>query len=95
MSPLGEYEGSPPALRPGRRRRLRPAGALIWAFGKALPAVNWAFFLAGIAGAAGTAAGLLPPYNHSWWAKTTTILLWLLFSREGYEPLAERRSAPE
>jgi len=68
------------------RRLTRPA---LRAFGTALPIVNWAFLVAGVAGAIGTAAGLLPPFNGSWWARITTVLLWLLFAREGYEPLAE------
>lgn len=62
---------------------------VLWAFGRALPGLNWLFLLVGVSGAIGTAAGLLPPYSNSWWAKMTTILLWLLFAREGYEPLAE------
>lgn len=68
---------------------------VVWVFGRALPVVNWCFLLFGVVGAVGTAAGLLPPFNHSWWAKTTTILLWLLFAREGYEPIAEQREPPD
>lgn len=72
------------------RRVLRAHRLIVWAFGQALPVLNWAFLLVGIIGAIGTAAGLLPPYQDSWWAKITTILLWLLFAREGYESLAEK-----
>ena len=75
------------------RRILRAHRLAVDAFGRALPVVNWAFFAFGLAGALGTAAGLLPPYSHSWWAKITTVLLWLLFAREGYEPLAEESTA--
>jgi hypothetical protein len=69
--------------------RLRADRAVLRAFGWTLPVANWCFFLAGLAGAIGTAAGLLPPFSGSWWAKVTTVLLWLLLAREGYEPLAE------
>ena len=71
------------------KHALRAHRIAIDAFGRALPVVNWAFFVFGVVGAAGTAVGWLPPYTHSWWAKVTTVLLWLLFAREGYEPLAE------
>ena len=69
--------------------RLRVDRALVWSFGKTLPVTNWLLFLAGLIGAVGTAAGLLPPFSGSWWARVTTILLWLLLAREGYEPIAE------
>lgn len=72
-----------------RRTVWRVDRGLVWAFGKTLPAVNWAFFVTGLAGGIGTAAGLLPPFSGSWWARITTVLLWALFAREGYEPLAE------
>jgi hypothetical protein len=62
---------------------------ILRAFGVALPFLNWAFLLCGLAGIVGTASGILPPFSHSWWAKITTCLLWALFAREGYEPLAE------
>lgn len=58
-------------------------------FDRAMPLLCWTFLLTGLAGATGTAAGWLPPLNHNWWAKLTTILLWLLFAKEGYDPLAE------
>lgn len=68
----------------------RTAGKLLLrALGAAFPYINWAFLLVGLAGAVGTAAGVFPPFTHSWWARITTVLLWLLFAREGYEPLAE------
>ena len=41
------------------------------------------------AGAAGTVAGVLPSFNNSLWAKVTTVLLWLLFAREGYDSLIQ------
>lgn len=63
---------------------------MIDAFGRALPLFNWAFFIVGIAGAAATAIGLLETFSTALWAKVTTILLWLLFAREGYEGLAEQ-----
>lgn len=62
------------------------------AFAAALPATNWLFFAVGLCGAAGTVAGLLPPFSNSWWAKVTSTLLWLLLAREGYEPIAEGRA---
>jgi hypothetical protein len=75
---------------------LRRAGKLLdvvlLAFEKTLPVVNWLFLIVGLVGAIGTAAGILPPFSHSLWARMTTILLWLLFAREGYEPIAEGRS---
>lgn len=71
------------------RRALRAHRAILWAFGKALPVLDWAFLLVGLAGAIGTAVGWLPPYSDSWWAKITTVLLWLLFAREGYDSLAQ------
>lgn len=74
------------------RRLLRAHRLAVDGFGRALPVVNWAFFAFGLTGALGTAVGLLPPYTHSWWARITTVLLWLLFAREGYEPLAEEGS---
>jgi hypothetical protein len=58
-------------------------------FSRAMPIVSWAFFIVGVLGAVGTAAGILPPYSSSLWAKLTTILLWLLFAREGYDALVE------
>lgn len=67
----------------------QPLRLVVRAFGFALPVVNWLFFLVGLAGAIGTTAGLLPPFTNSWWARITTVLLWLLFAREGYEPIAE------
>ena len=73
-------------------RILRP---VTWAFGRALPVVNWSFFVVGIIGAIGTADGLLPPFSGSWWARITTVLLWLLFAREGYEPIAETLAETE
>lgn len=63
---------------------------LLDAFGKAMPVVNWAFFIVGVAGAAGTVAGVLPPFSDSLWAKLTSVLLWLLFAREGYDSLVEQ-----
>lgn len=71
------------------RRLLHAHRLVVRGFGLALPFLNWSFLLCGLAGAVGTAAGLLPPFSHNWWAKVTSILLWLLFAREGYEPLAE------
>ena len=65
---------------------------LLDAFGRALPVVNWAFFGVGLIGAVGTLVGALPPYSNSWWARLTTVLLWLLFAREGYESLAEQEA---
>jgi hypothetical protein len=67
-------------------------GHVLWAFGKVMPALCWMFLVVGLAGAVGTAAGWLPPIDQSWWAKVTTILLWLLFAKEGYDPLAEQRA---
>lgn len=72
---------------------LRAHRLVLWAFAKSLPMLNWAFLSIGLSGAIGTAAGLLPPYSDSWWAKITTILLWLLFAREGYDPLSEEQSS--
>lgn len=63
--------------------------AILWAFAKALPVLNWLFLIVGLAGAIGTITGLLPPFSDSWWAKITSVLLWLLFAREGYESLAD------
>lgn len=70
------------------RVALTPRGAL-WLFGKALNVLSWAFFATGVAGAIGTGAGWLPPFNGAWWAKITTILLWLLFACEGYDRLSD------
>jgi len=71
------------------RRLLHAHRLAVRAFALALPVLNWAFFLVGLAGAIGTAAGQLPPFSHSWWAKITTVLLWLLFAREGYDSLTD------
>lgn len=68
------------------RRRLERV--VLAAFGRALPAVNWACLIAGVAGAFATACQLIPGFGHAWWGKLTSILLWLLMAREGYEPLA-------
>lgn len=71
-------------------RQVRRAETLLLdAFGRAMPVVNWAFFVVGIAGAAGTVAGVLPPFSDSLWAKLTSVLLWLLFAREGYDSLVK------
>lgn len=75
------------------RKILRAHWILVDAFGKAMPILNWSFLLFGLAGAIGTASGLLPPFTGTWWARITTTLLWLLFAKEGYDPLAERRDA--
>lgn len=64
---------------------------VIRAFGKALPYFNWAFFIVGVLGAGATAVGLLSTFSTALWAKITTILLWLLFAREGYEGLVEQQ----
>lgn len=63
---------------------------LLDAFARTMPFLNWAFFIVGIIGAIATAASLIPSINQSLWAKVTTVLLWLLFAREGYDPLAEK-----
>jgi hypothetical protein len=72
------------------RRLVRLDRGLVKAFAWTLPVMNWLFFVVGLVGAVGTGIGLLPPFSNSLWAKATTILLWLLFAREGYEPIAER-----
>lgn len=64
-------------------------GFVLKQFGRAMPVVNWAFFIVGIVGAVATLVGMIPSISTAWWAKLTTVLLWLLFAREGYEPLAE------
>jgi hypothetical protein len=60
--------------------------------GKGLPFINWCFLIIGLIGAVSTAIGLLSAYNGSLWARITTVLLWLLLAREGYEPLAEEKA---
>ena len=77
-------------------KQLQRAEQLVLAcFAKALPLLNWCFFLIGIAGAVGTATGWLPPFTGSLWAKITSILLWLLLAREGYDSLAQSDRAEE
>lgn len=77
------------------KRWTRVDRAVIRWFGRSLLLIHWAFFLAGVAGAIGTGIGVLPPFNGSWWAKLTSILLWLVLAEQGYTPLAERASDDE
>lgn len=69
--------------------------AVLGVFARGLPLLNWAFFLVGIAGAVGTIAQWLPPFNDSLWARITSTLLWLLLAREGYDSLATSDRAEE
>jgi hypothetical protein len=74
---------------------MRPDRLLLAAFGWARPFVSWAFLLTGIAGAVGTGAGWLPPFSGSWWARITTLLLWLVLADQGYDQLAEKGEQEE
>lgn len=71
------------------RHSSRPDRLLLLGLGYARPFINWAFLLVGLAGAVGTAAGWLPPFSGSWWAKVTSVLLWLVLAMQGYDALSE------